>query len=117
MSTLNPMIKHLFFSQLKRGCVKQIKKINPNAGDIVSIAFILTSDEKLPSIQKVKLTNFEETIPLDETDKKELCKIVNTDFETLKKTHSHIFILMDFATKTIFIESKLINGEKQKMTL
>lgn len=119
MAELNPLLKNLFFSQLKRGIVKAVKEKNKETdfGKVLSIDFVISNSETERSFQKVKFEKFEDSIDMDESDKKDLCKITMQDYNKIKTEYNHVFIKMDFELKKIYIRNELKNKTTENFIL
>ncbi len=95
---MNPLMKHFFFSTLKRQTEKQVKKAGKNYGRLLSISFI-ADQEKI--IQRVKFESYEGDSVLDAEDKKRLSSLLGINLEKEQDQCLNFFAILNFENKTI----------------
>lgn len=107
---MNPLLKHFFFSTLKRQTEKEVKKAGKDYGSLQTISFIA---DKTKVIQRVKFEKYEGDSTLDDQDKEKLAKLLNIDFAKEQASCKQFFAVLDFKEKTIRAKKILNSGESQ----
>lgn len=121
MSGLNPLLRHLLFSNMKIGVMKSVKGITLKNGeqakDLVSISYAVFKDSMKKNVCRTVFSNYTGDVEMTKEESKKFAKSLSIDLDNEFNTYKEFFAKMDFKSKIIYIKKIKINGEVENIEL
>lgn len=121
MSGINPLLKHMLFSNMKMGVMKTVKGITLKNGeqakDLISISYAVFKDNMKKNICRTVFSNYTGDVEMTKEESDKFAKSLGINLEKEYSTYKEFFAKMDFVKKIIYIRKTKINGENENIEL